>query len=334
MPNANLPPEFEQRAAQEQGSKIPDEPPQQGSARPDFAHESIIERAAQRLDWTIAPEILHPTPRSLDDVVNQVVNERSPPSPTHVSRSSRLRFGHRAGATRLRPIARLCLAAVLIAAPAGAGIFLLTHPAAEKDAAESTPAKEAPVKTGEGTPSTGGPAVMPPAPSAVQSAAQAGPAPVGASAPPTPESEGNLPLGAPLSIAPTGEPRPNTIAKTDVSTPSEATSTAAAPPLTKPGFSAAETATLVARGDALFGTGDVASARLFYERVADAGEAQAAVRLAETFDPVFLNQAHLRSVPGDSGMALLWYRRARDLGAREVERELKRLERNGEGSDP
>ena len=84
-------------------------------------------------------------------------------------------------------------------------------------------------------------------------------------------------------------------------------------------LSAAETAALLARGDSLFSTGDLAAARLFYEHAADAGEAQAAVRLGETFDPIFLDHAHLRGVPGNVETALSWYRRARDLGAAEAE---------------
>jgi hypothetical protein len=88
-------------------------------------------------------------------------------------------------------------------------------------------------------------------------------------------------------------------------------------------FSAAETSALLARGDWLFATGDVASARLLYERAADAGVARAAVRLAETFDPV---SSHLRGLRGDSDTAVFWYRRARDLGATGVASRLKSLE--------
>ena len=82
----------------------------------------------------------------------------------------------------------------------------------------------------------------------------------------------------------------------------------------------------MARGDASLATGDVASARLLYEYATDSGEARAAVRLGETFDPLFLGHARLRGVPGDLGMAVFWYRRARDLGATEVEPRLKALE--------
>jgi Peptidase C39 family len=94
----------------------------------------------------------------------------------------------------------------------------------------------------------------------------------------------------------------------------------------EPRLSAPEIATLLARGDVLFGTGDLAAARTFYERAADAGDAQAAVRLGETYDPSFLDRAHLRGVRGNVVTALAWYRRARDLGAAEAEVLLNSLE--------
>jgi hypothetical protein len=81
----------------------------------------------------------------------------------------------------------------------------------------------------------------------------------------------------------------------------------------------------------LLRTGDVTSARLFYERAVDAGEAQAAARLGQTFDPVLLNPTRLR---GDPGKALFWYRRARDLGATEVISRLKSLEAKTEEELP
>jgi len=91
-------------------------------------------------------------------------------------------------------------------------------------------------------------------------------------------------------------------------------------------LSAPEIAALVARGDALFSKGDLAAARLFYERAANAGDGQAAVRLGETFDPVFLDHAHLPGVRGDFSTALSWYRRARDLGAADADILIKSLE--------
>ena len=97
-------------------------------------------------------------------------------------------------------------------------------------------------------------------------------------------------------------------------------------PPTKPAFSGAKITTLLARGDWLFATGDIDSARLLYERAAEAGEAQGAVRLGETFDPIFLDRAQVREVRADAGMAVFWYRRARDLGATGITSRLKSLE--------
>jgi TPR repeat protein len=91
---------------------------------------------------------------------------------------------------------------------------------------------------------------------------------------------------------------------------------------------AVEVAGLVRRGDVLLGTGDVASARLFYERAADAGDALAALRLGESFDPDFLHQARIWGTQGDLRTAIIWYRRARELGSAEAEILLKSLEGN------
>jgi TPR repeat protein len=87
-------------------------------------------------------------------------------------------------------------------------------------------------------------------------------------------------------------------------------------------------ATLLARGDAFLSTGDITSARLFYQRAADAGAGLAAVRLGETFDPVFLDRALFRGARGDPGQAASWYRRARDLGVGDAEVLLKALHNN------
>jgi hypothetical protein len=91
----------------------PDEP-QQRSAQPEFARHSTIERAVRRLGWT--PQMPYKTPRGLDDIVNE----------------QRVRFGRRVGSTRLSLVSRLCLASVLVAVPAAAGIFWFRHLTAEK----------------------------------------------------------------------------------------------------------------------------------------------------------------------------------------------------------
>jgi hypothetical protein len=174
------------------------------------------------------------------------------------------------------------------------------------------------------------------APSVAISALSEPPAgPVAAGAPTT---------AAPTTAAPTPEPA-TAIASPAPAEPSAGPAAAAAPVVAIPSLDAAaaapsadppalaeprlpapEIAALVARGDVLFSTGDLAAARTFYERAADAGEAQAAVRLGETYDPIFLDHAHLRGVRGNVATALSWYRRARDLGAAEAEVLLNSLE--------
>ena len=58
-----------QKRSKEQGSRIPERPAQQ-SATVGFAPESIIERAARRLDWTIASGMRHSTPHSPEEITN------------------------------------------------------------------------------------------------------------------------------------------------------------------------------------------------------------------------------------------------------------------------
>jgi hypothetical protein len=89
---------------------------------------------------------------------------------------------------------------------------------------------------------------------------------------------------------------------------------------------ATDTAALMSRGDTLFELRDIVSARLFYERAASAGNAQAAIRLGETFDPSFLARAGLNGVRGDPAVAVLWYQRARELGSREADILLTHIE--------
>jgi hypothetical protein len=88
--------------------------------------------------------------------------------------------------------------------------------------------------------------------------------------------------------------------------------TAPAPPT--PGLSKTEIAELLGHGDSLLRNGDVASARLFYERAAGAGDGRAALRLGATFDPEFLGRLGLGKMQANPAEARLWYSRARDLG--------------------
>jgi hypothetical protein len=82
----------------------------------------------------------------------------------------------------------------------------------------------------------------------------------------------------------------------------------------------------LAQGNANFADGEVAVARFYYERAVDAGAAEAAVRIGETFDPIFLTEGRLRSVSADPEAARYWYLRARALGAAEATERLEYLD--------
>ena len=88
---------------------------------------------------------------------------------------------------------------------------------------------------------------------------------------------------------------------------------------------------LVTRGDGFLSAGDIASARLFYERAADAGSGSAALRLGATFDPGFLSRAGIRGITGDPAQAASWYRRARELGDLGAADRLKNLDQQRAG---
>jgi hypothetical protein len=97
-----------------------------------------------------------------------------------------------------------------------------------------------------------------------------------------------------------------------------------------------DTETLLAQGDQFLSHSDITSARLLYERAAEAGDGRGALRMGMTFDPVFLARLRLRGIRTDKGQAIAWYGRASALGNAEAEllrREVGNLSRGiGSGS--
>ena len=87
---------------------------------------------------------------------------------------------------------------------------------------------------------------------------------------------------------------------------------------------------LLARGNALEATGDLAGARLVFQRAAEAGNARAAFRLAETYDPIVLEKLGELGLASDVKAARTWYGKAKELGSEEA---LQRLQRPAHGSD-
>jgi hypothetical protein len=119
------------------------------------------------------------------------------------------------------------------------------------------------------------------------------------------------------------------------------TDTAQRPQTAGPQLPSIDTRALVAQGDQLPSKSDVASARLLYERAAEAGDGRGALRMGMTFDPVFLARWGLRGVRADRAQAISWYRRASALGnadaqlmQREEVRSLSRRMGSASGSIP
>ena len=72
---------------------------------------------------------------------------------------------------------------------------------------------------------------------------------------------------------------------------------------------------MLKRGDELIARGDLAAARLALQRAAEAGDARAALKLAETYDPRVLEKLAVHGLTANLAKARNWYERARQLGA-------------------
>jgi hypothetical protein len=86
-----------------------------------------------------------------------------------------------------------------------------------------------------------------------------------------------------------------------------------------------ETAVLLKRGKDLITAGDLAAARLALRRAADANNAEAALALAATYDPLVLRELKVYGFTGDAAMARAWYQKAAELGSPAAPRRLEML---------
>jgi hypothetical protein len=84
-----------------------------------------------------------------------------------------------------------------------------------------------------------------------------------------------------------------------------------------------EITVLLNRGKHLIANGDLAAARLVLQRAAEANDAEAALALAATYDPIVLRELKVYGLAADAAMARAWYQRARELGSTAA---LQRLE--------
>jgi hypothetical protein len=81
---------------------------------------------------------------------------------------------------------------------------------------------------------------------------------------------------------------------------------------------------LMQKGRDYLSTGDISAARVAFRRLADAGIADAALALANTYDPDYLAGHGFLGVQGDRATARALYQRAKELGSQEADRILAR----------
>jgi hypothetical protein len=113
---------------------------------------------------------------------------------------------------------------------------------------------------------------------------------------------------------------PNDTAAPDAARPERATS-AMAPD---------RQALLLKRGFEFLKDGNVAAARLMLQSAADAGNAQAALLLGATYDPLMLADLGVRGLQPDREVARTWYRRAQEYGSSEAAGRIERLAQMGQ----
>jgi hypothetical protein len=82
---------------------------------------------------------------------------------------------------------------------------------------------------------------------------------------------------------------------------------------------------LLKRGKDFLADGDLASARLLLRRAAEGGNAEAALVLGTTFDPLVIQRLGVLGAHPDIGQARQWYQRAAELGSNTASQRLAKL---------
>jgi hypothetical protein len=79
---------------------------------------------------------------------------------------------------------------------------------------------------------------------------------------------------------------------------------------------------LITQGEQFVAAGDLVTARVVFQRAAEADDASAAMALAATYDPAMLAKLGVVGVSGDIEKARSWYQKAENLGSPEATRRL------------
>jgi hypothetical protein len=84
---------------------------------------------------------------------------------------------------------------------------------------------------------------------------------------------------------------------------------------------------LIKEGEKHSATGDVVTARMIFQRAAEAGDATAALALAATYDPVMLAKLGVMGMGSDVEKARTWYLMAESFGSAEAKQRLQLLDK-------
>ena len=130
----------------------------------------------------------------------------------------------------------------------------------------------------------------------------------------------------PSQVKPAAGPPPSAAIEPVARTPPAPPAATAAPASPPPARTETlDTERLMRRGQALLQEGDVAAARLFFERAAASGHAGAMTSLGQSYDPLELQRLGVIGVKGDPRRALDWYRAANAAGDQTAQQRGARL---------
>jgi hypothetical protein len=114
------------------------------------------------------------------------------------------------------------------------------------------------------------------------------------------------------------------LASQDVA-PSVSAVTNSSPPPVQRQLNGEDIIMLLKRGKDLIAAGDLAAARIVLRKAADANDAEAALALAATYDPLVLRELKVYGFMPDAALARAWYGKAIELGAPAASRRLEIL---------
>jgi hypothetical protein len=124
----------------------------------------------------------------------------------------------------------------------------------------------------------------------------------------------------PVQPPPMRAPERETVAKLPAASPA-----AEAPSRPARTLSQDDIVLLIKQGEQFIAAGDVVTARIVFQRAAEAGDPNAAVALGATYDPTVLARLGVVGMGADVEKARSWYQKAESLGSPEAARRLKIL---------